>query len=198
MSVKRSRIGSWMPRSLELIDEVLQVDGRGRVLVGVDGDVAELVDAEVALAPVPDAVGLDGVLDLPRGVEVGGVGQSAGRGSFPSKEPSAVRGRVCVSPNHGNHITLAARCNREGGKGSETAAADGMDYLSRRLHDMLRFHKFTDGRFAVTKFGSPDDPDDFEVLRTYVSLPQRPARAKYPATLVSMADTDDRMPPSKL
>ena len=32
------------------------------VLVRVDGDVAELVDAEVALAPVADAVGLDGVV----------------------------------------------------------------------------------------------------------------------------------------
>ena len=35
------------------------------LLVRVDGDVAGLVDAEVALAPVADAVGLDGVLDLP-------------------------------------------------------------------------------------------------------------------------------------
>jgi prolyl oligopeptidase len=55
-----------------------------------------------------------------------------------------------------------------------------MDYLSRRLHDMLRFHKFTDGRFAVTEFGSPDDPDDFEVLRTYSPYHNVRPGAKYP------------------
>ena len=58
----------------ELIDEVLEVDGPLGVLVGVDGDVPELVDPEVALAPVLDAVGLERVVELPRGVEVGGVG----------------------------------------------------------------------------------------------------------------------------
>ena len=41
---------------LELIDQFLEVDGLFGVLVGVDGDVAVLVDAEVALAPVADAV----------------------------------------------------------------------------------------------------------------------------------------------
>ena len=50
---------------LELVDQVLEVDGRVRVLVRVDGDVAELVDPEVALAPVADAVGLDGVVQPP-------------------------------------------------------------------------------------------------------------------------------------
>ena len=64
-----------MPRVLELIDEVLEVDAAFGVLVRVDGDVPELVDAEVALAPVLDAVGLEGVVELPGGVEVGGIGE---------------------------------------------------------------------------------------------------------------------------
>ena len=42
---------------LELIDEFLEVDRSLGVLVRMDGDVAELVDAEVAFAPVADAVG---------------------------------------------------------------------------------------------------------------------------------------------
>ena len=50
---------------LQLIDQVLEVDGLLGALVGMDGDVAGLVDAEVAFAPVADAVGFDGVADLP-------------------------------------------------------------------------------------------------------------------------------------
>src|SRR5205085_53411 len=49
----------------QLIDEELEVDGLFGPLVRVDGDVAEGVDAEVLLAPVADAVGLDGVGEFP-------------------------------------------------------------------------------------------------------------------------------------
>ena len=50
---------------LELVDEFLEVDRLLGRLVGMDGDVAGLVDAEVALAPVADAVEFEGVVDLP-------------------------------------------------------------------------------------------------------------------------------------
>ena len=49
----------------QLVDELLQVDAAGRVLRRVDGDVAVVVDREVALAPVLDAVELGGVLERP-------------------------------------------------------------------------------------------------------------------------------------
>ncbi len=51
---------------LELIDEFLQVDGVIGPFVGMDGDVAELVDVEVAFAPAMDAVHFDGVSNFPR------------------------------------------------------------------------------------------------------------------------------------
>ena len=50
---------------LELIDEFLEVDRLLGLLVRMDDDVALVVDGEVALAPVADAVGFVGVLDLP-------------------------------------------------------------------------------------------------------------------------------------
>ena len=59
---------------LELIDQLLEVDGLVGVLVRVDGDVALVVDAEVALAPVADAVGIDRVLHGPLAADVAGVG----------------------------------------------------------------------------------------------------------------------------
>ncbi len=34
--------------------------------------------------------------------------------------------------------------------------------------DMLRFHKFTAGRFWVDDYGSADDPEEFKALSTLI------------------------------
>jgi prolyl oligopeptidase len=62
--------------------------------------------------------------------------------------------------------------------------------------DMLRFHKFTAGRFWVDDYGSSDDPEEFKVLRSYSPYHNLKKGTKYPATLVTTADTDDRVVPS--
>ncbi|MEC7623562.1 MAG: prolyl oligopeptidase family serine peptidase, partial [Pseudomonadota bacterium] len=61
--------------------------------------------------------------------------------------------------------------------------------------DMLRFDEFTAGRFWVDDYGSPDDPEMFDVLRAYSPLHNIPTTNAYPATLVTTADTDDRVVP---
>ncbi len=65
--------------------------------------------------------------------------------------------------------------------------------------DMLRFHKFTIGRAWVHDYGSSDDPEQFEALYTYspyhTLLRQMGEGVKYPATMVTTADTDDRVVP---
>ena len=61
--------------------------------------------------------------------------------------------------------------------------------------DMLRFDEFTAGRFWVDDYGSPDDPEMFDVLRAYSPLHNIPRTDAYPATLVTTADTDDRVVP---
>ena len=50
---------------LQLVDERLQVDGLVGAFVGMDRDMALVVDAEVPLAPVLDFVDIKGVLDFP-------------------------------------------------------------------------------------------------------------------------------------
>ena len=52
---------------LQPIDQLLQVDRRGRVLGRVDPHVALVADREVALAPAGDVVQLAGVGRGPRG-----------------------------------------------------------------------------------------------------------------------------------
>lgn len=61
--------------------------------------------------------------------------------------------------------------------------------------DMLRFTRFTAGRFWVDDYGDPDDPAMFPVIRAYSPLHNLQQGAVYPAVLVTTADTDDRVVP---
>jgi prolyl oligopeptidase len=61
--------------------------------------------------------------------------------------------------------------------------------------DMLRFQKFTAGRFWVDDYGSSDDPEEFKALYAYSPYHNLKKGMKYPATLVTTADTDDRVVP---
>jgi prolyl oligopeptidase len=60
---------------------------------------------------------------------------------------------------------------------------------------MLRFHQYTAGRFWVDDYGSADDPEEFKALRAYSPYHNLKKGTKYPATLVTTADTDDRVVP---
>jgi prolyl oligopeptidase len=62
--------------------------------------------------------------------------------------------------------------------------------------DMLRFHRFTAGRFWVDDYGSPENPAEFEALYAYSPYHNIAAGEDYPAVLVTTADTDDRVVPA--
>lgn len=61
--------------------------------------------------------------------------------------------------------------------------------------DMLRFHKFTIGWAWEAEYGSPDKADDFQNLLKY-SPYHNLKPAKYPATMITTSDHDDRVVPS--
>ena len=61
--------------------------------------------------------------------------------------------------------------------------------------DMLRFHKFTAGRYWVDDYGSADNPEEFQALRAYSPYHNLKPGTHYPATLITTADTDDRVVP---
>lgn len=61
--------------------------------------------------------------------------------------------------------------------------------------DMLRFDRFTAGRYWVDDYGYPAQEDDFKNLLSYSPYHNIKNGTDYPAVIVSTADTDDRVVP---
>src|SRR6266404_1637481 len=62
--------------------------------------------------------------------------------------------------------------------------------------DMLRFNKFTIGWAWTSDYGSPQNPEEFKALYAYSPLHHLKRGVKYPATLITTADHDDRVVPA--
>ena len=62
--------------------------------------------------------------------------------------------------------------------------------------DMLRFDRFTAGRYWIDDYGSPDREEDFHLLYAYSPYHNIISGKDYPAILVTTGDTDDRVVPA--
>ena len=63
------------------------------------------------------------------------------------------------------------------------------------VYDMLRYQHFTGGRFWTDEYGVSDDSIEFKNLLSYSPLHNVKQGAAYPATLLTTAANDDRVPP---
>jgi len=61
--------------------------------------------------------------------------------------------------------------------------------------DMLRFDRWTAGRYWVDDYGYPSKEADFRALRAYSPYHNIRPHTPYPALIVTTADTDDRVVP---
>ena len=64
------------------------------------------------------------------------------------------------------------------------------------VHDMVRFTRWTAGRYWVDDYGDPAREEDLATLLGYSPLHNVRDGVDYPAILVSTADTDDRVVPA--
>jgi len=61
--------------------------------------------------------------------------------------------------------------------------------------DMLRYHRFTVGRYWISEYGNAEVAEDFPFLYKYSPLHNVRDGVAYPATIITTADTDDRVDP---
>jgi prolyl oligopeptidase len=61
--------------------------------------------------------------------------------------------------------------------------------------DMLRYDQFTAGHFWRDEYGTAEDPEMFKTLLAYSPYHNIEPGVRYPATLITTADTDDRVVP---
>lgn len=63
--------------------------------------------------------------------------------------------------------------------------------------DMLRYHKFTVGRYWIPEYGNAEaDPEQFKFMYAYSPLHNVKEGVSYPDTMIMTADTDDRVVPA--
>ncbi len=63
--------------------------------------------------------------------------------------------------------------------------------------DMLRYHRFTVGRYWISDYGDAEhNAEDFKFLYAYSPLHNVKEAVHYPPTLIMTADTDDRVVPA--
>ncbi|WP_010098304.1 prolyl oligopeptidase family serine peptidase [Ornithinibacillus scapharcae] len=62
--------------------------------------------------------------------------------------------------------------------------------------DMLRYHKFTIGRYWIPEYGSADNPEQFPYLYAYSPLHNIKEGVVYPPVLIATAESDDRVVPA--
>ena len=62
--------------------------------------------------------------------------------------------------------------------------------------DMLRFHKFTIGWAWCSEYGTPENPEEFATIYKYSPLHNLQPGTRYPSTMITTADHDDRVVPA--
>jgi prolyl oligopeptidase len=109
-------------------------------------------------------------------------------GEYLISEGIAPRGGLAVQGGSNGGLLVGAVVNQRPDLFAAANAQVG-------VMDMLRFDRFTAGRYWTDDYGNPAKEADFRVLRAYSPYHNIRSGVAYPALLVTTADTDDRVVP---
>ena len=110
-------------------------------------------------------------------------------GEYLVKEGIAAKGGLAIQGASNGGLLVGAVVNQR----PDLFAAANPDV---GVMDMLRFDRFTSGRFWVDDYGRPDREEDWHTLRSYSPYHNINGGRAYPAILVTTADNDDRVVPA--
>ncbi len=105
-----------------------------------------------------------------------------------------------ISNNYTNPSKLAIRGGSNGGLLVGAVITQRPELFGAALPavgvmDMLKFHTWSAGRYWTDDYGSSADPEEFKALLAYSPYHNIKKGTKYPATMITTADTDDRVVP---
>ncbi|HJT56198.1 MAG TPA: prolyl oligopeptidase family serine peptidase, partial [Ktedonobacteraceae bacterium] len=111
-------------------------------------------------------------------------------------------GEWLIANNYTSNRRLAINGGSNGGLLVATCEVQRPDFYGAvvcqvPVIDMLRYHKFTVGRYWVSDYGNAEaSAEDFTFLYAYSPLHNVREGVVYPPTLILAADTDDRVVPA--
>lgn len=109
-------------------------------------------------------------------------------GEFLIREGVTGKGQLAIQGGSNGGLLVGAVTNQRPDLFAAALPAVG-------VMDMLRFDRFTAGRYWVDDYGYPSKEADFRNLLTYSPYHNVRSGTDYPAVLVTTADTDDRVVP---
>jgi prolyl oligopeptidase len=199
----QSRDGTRVPMFISA-RKGLKLDGANpTILYGYGGfDIAETPGFQPYIAAWMEMGGVFAVANLRGGSEYGEAWHQAGmRGrkqnvfdDFIAAAEALIANKYTSTPklaiyggSNGGLLVGAVLNQRPDLFGAAIAAVGVMD--------MLRFQKFGFGAQWTGEYGTPDNPDDFKILRAYSPLHNIRKGVRYPPVLITTADHDDRVMP---
>ena len=112
----------------------------------------------------------------------------AAAGEYLISKGISSKGRLAIEGRSNGGLLVGAAVNQRPDLFAAGHAAVG-------VMDMVRFDRFTAGRYWVDDYGYPNKEADFKMQMSYSPYHNIKTGVDYPAVIVSTADTDDRVVP---
>jgi len=182
----------------------LKQDGENPVLLyGYGGFNVSMTPAfSATLYPWLEAGGVYALANLRGGGEYGSEWHEAGRGKYKQNvfDDFIAAGEYLVRERYTRPGKLAIQGGSNGGLLVGAVMVQkpelfGAVVCGVPLLDMLRYHLYGSGRTWIGEYGTPENPEDFKVLRAYSPYHAVKSGVRYPPLLMMSADHDDRVDP---